>query len=83
MVPEKLPSTPSQGQAKRISAVGGVALRNIRATFQMASATRKPTKPKRIDWASIPTAQIDPSQANRKLHSDNGNACRNSMRLRW
>ncbi|MNJ66935.1 hypothetical protein D3C77_630600 [compost metagenome] len=56
---------------------------NIRATFHTAKATRKPTKPRRMECASSRTAQIDPSQANTKLHSDNGSAWRNSMRLRW
>ncbi|MNP60656.1 hypothetical protein D3C76_1557570 [compost metagenome] len=56
---------------------------NIRTTFHTANATRKPTKPRRMECASSPTAQIDPSQANKKLHADSGNAWRNAMRLRW
>ncbi|MNH15378.1 hypothetical protein D3C79_749900 [compost metagenome] len=55
----------------------------MRARFQAANATRNTTKPKRMDCASIPTAQIEPSQAKTKLAAASGTACRNSMRLRW
>ena len=50
---------------------------------QMASATRKPTNPRRMAWASMPTAQIEPSQANTSPARDSVKAGRNSMRLRW
>ncbi|MNI50989.1 hypothetical protein D3C73_1056840 [compost metagenome] len=83
MVPLKQPNTPSQGQGWRSSGLAGAALINRRATFHRASATRKPTKPRRMACASTPTAQIEPNQANTKLHTDNGKAWRNSMRLRW